>query len=163
MAILTKSGRIAIAKAIASRPLHLAWGQGDETWPVDPPPEDTEATALLDEVGRRYALEVAFVVPNEQGEIVVEGSGRYSRSPTPTNNLYLQFKYDFADGATAVIRELGVFVDTELIDGLPPGQEYFVPSEIADGGSGTLLHLEHTTPNYRSPATRESYEVIITF
>ena len=35
LATLTNTGRAAIASAIASRPLHLAWGTGDPAWDAD--------------------------------------------------------------------------------------------------------------------------------
>ena len=35
LATLTKTGRAAIALAISSRPLHLAWGSGDPAWDAD--------------------------------------------------------------------------------------------------------------------------------
>lgn len=160
MAILPKSGRAAIAKAIKDQNLHMAWGTGDGEW-TTPPVEQTTATALMNEVGRRPALEVAFVEPNSDGEIAVEGAGRFTRSTTETNQLYLTFKFDFADASSEVIREIGVFVGTETDPDLPAGQMYFVPSEVVNGG--TLLQLENKAPIYRSASTRENFEILITF
>lgn len=160
MAILPKSGRAAIAKAIKEQPLHLAWGTGDAEW-TNPPVEQTTATALMNEVGRRQVLEVAFVSPAEDGEIAVEGAGRFTRSVTETNQLYLVFKFDFQDAPTDVIREIGVFVGTETDPDLPAGLQYFLPSQLAN--PGTLLQLENKAPIYRSASTRENFEILITF
>lgn len=159
MAILTKSGRVVIAESIKARDIHIAWGLGDGAWTV-PPSEDSEATELMDEVGRRAATEVSYVVPDVAGDII-QPSGRFSRSVTPTNHLYIATTFDFGDASSSEIRESAVFVGTELVGGLPPGQQYFPPSDVA--APGRLLHLENLAPIYRSPAIRESFEVIITF
>ncbi len=161
MAILPKSGRAAIAKAIKAQPLHLAWGTGDPAWGENPPAEDTTATGLRSEVGRRTALEVNFVRPEPEGDIVVDGAGRFTRSATETNQLFLAFRFDFQDAATAVIRELGVFVGTQTAPDLPVGQRYFLPGDLVH--PGTLLQLEHKPPIYRSASTREMLEILITF
>lgn len=160
MAILPKSGRAAIAKAIKTQPLHLAWGTGDGAW-TTPPTENTLATALMNEVGRRPALEVAFVAPAEDGEIAVEGAGRFTRSVTETNQLYLVFKFDFQDAPNSVIREIGVFMGTETDPELPAGLQYFLPDQVT--APGTLLQLENKAPIYRSASTRENFEILITF
>lgn len=160
MAILPKSGRAAIAKAIKSQTIHLAWGTGDGAW-TTPPAEDADATALTAEIGRRTALEAAYVTPDAEGDIVIDGAGRFSRSVEPTNNLYSTFRFDFADAPAAVIREIGVFVGTVTDPDLPAGQQYFVPADIVD--PGVLLQIEHKAPIYRSPSTRETFEILITF
>lgn len=159
MPILTKSGRIAIAESIAARPIHVAWGTGDGTW-ITPPAEDADATALMGEVGRRTASEVAYVVPDVAGDIELP-TGRFTRSLTPTNNLFVHTQFEFTDASSNVIREIGIFVGTETDSGLPPGQTYFVPSEVTD--PGRLLHLENLAPIFRSPAVRESFDVVIIF
>lgn len=159
MPILTKSGRVVIAESIAVRPLHLAWGAGDGAW-ITPPAEDVNATALEDEVGRRTATEVAYVVADVAGDIVLP-TGTFSRSLTPTNNLYVRTAFDFADASSSVIREIGIFVGSTMVGGLPGGQQYFIPAEVAT--PGRLLHTENLGPIYRSPAIRESFEVVITF
>ena len=71
MAILTKSGRSAIAQSIKNQQIHLAWGEGPESWEktaesVESPlsdnlSEDILATGLVKEIGRRLADEVLFV------------------------------------------------------------------------------------------------------
>lgn len=159
MPILTKSGRIVIAESVGSRALHLAWGTGDGAW-ISPPSEDINATTLMNEVGRRTASEIAFVVPDVDGDIALP-TGKFSRSVTPTSNLYVRTSFEFAEASSDVIREIGIFSNSEMVSGLPPGQQYFTPAEIAS--PGRLLHLEHLAPIFRSPAIRESFEVVITF
>lgn len=159
MPILTKSGRVVIAESVAARPLHLAWGTGDGAWST-PPSEDNNATALQALVGLRVASEIAFVLPDIAGDIILP-AGRFSRSIAPTNNLYVRTSFDFADASSSVIREVGIFSNTIMVGGLPGGQQYFSPANVLT--DGRLLHLENITPIYRSPAIRESFEVVITF
>lgn len=159
MPILTKSGRVCIAESITLRAVHLAWGTGDGAW-VSPPSENPNATALLAEVGRRTANVVGYVEPDVTGEIVLP-TGNFTVSVTPTNSLLVTVNFDFADASSAVIREFGIFVGTETDVGLPGGQRYFTPGQVTD--PGTLLHLENIAPIYRSPAIRESFQVVITF
>lgn len=159
MPILTSTGRVVIAESISLRPIHLAWGLGDGAW-TSPPAEALGATALINEIGRRKVTEVGFVVPDIAGEIVLP-TGTFTRSLTPTNHLYCRTEFDFADASSSVIREIGLFVGTTVVGGLPPGQNYFTPAQIATPGK--ILHLENLAPIYRSSAIRPSFEVVITF
>lgn len=159
MAILPKSGRVVIADSIVARPIHLAWGSGDGSW-VTPPPEDNNATALTAELARRTATEVGYVTPSPTGEITLP-SGRYARSVTPTNHLYVRTQFDFEDGQDSTIREIGVFVGTEVQGGLPMGQQYFTPGQIVN--PGRLLHIEHLAPIIRMLTIRESFEIVVSF
>lgn len=159
MAILASSGRIVIAESIGIRDLHLAWGQGDGAW-VTPPAENSEAVALQSEVGRRTVTQVRYVNPDPGGAIVLP-SGNFTVSATPTRHLLLSIQFDFADSSSAVIREIGVFAGTVMVGGLPSGQQYFLPADVAD--PGRLLHIENIEPIYRSSAIRESFEIVITF
>lgn len=159
MPILTKSGRVAIAESIAARALHLAWGTGDGSW-VTPPSESNNATALLNEIGRRTVTEVIYVVPDVAGEIVLP-SGKFSPSATPTNNLCLTINFDFSDAPSQVIREAAVFSGTVTNPALPLGQKYFAPGDLVN--VGRMVHIENIAPLFRSPAVKESFVVVITF
>lgn len=160
MAVLTKTGRVVIAESIALRDIHAAWGTGDGSWTTSVPSEDVNAEALMNEVGRHAATVISFVVPDVAGEIVLP-TGTFTASVTPTNHLYVKTAFDFGDATGQVIREMGLFVGSTMIGGLPGGQQYFTPGQVAT--PGRLLHLEHFEPIYRSPAIRESFEVVITF
>lgn len=160
MAILTNSGRIAMAMSVMSQPLHLAWGGGDPAWDTTPQPESITATALVNEVGRRAAAYVQFCQPDVAGEIIVP-TGRFSQTDQPTKHLYMRFAFDFTDAPAATIRELAVFVGTQVIGGLPPGQMYFTPAQLAD--PGTLLVIEHIQKFVRSAAVRQTFEFVVTF
>ena len=160
MPILAKSGRVVIAESIAARPIHVAWGIGDGEWTTTVPPENADATTLISEVGRRTADEVAFVVPDPAGLIVLP-TGTFSLSPSPTNHLYIRTRFTFTDAPSSVIREIAAFVGSVPVSGLPGGQRYFTPAQIAN--PGRLLHVEHFQPIYRSSAIEESFEIVITF
>lgn len=175
MAILTKSGRAAIAAAIAARPIHLAWGVGNPEWDettgtedTSDEPESTEATGLIVEIGRRALTAWAFVVPDEEGTISVANVDNPSIidkfSPSlnnaPTNHLFLEFKFDFGDAATSTIRELGIFMDTVVDSDLPPGQKYFTPDQIIS--PGILLAIEHVPFFNRQPSVRQTFQHVIT-
>lgn len=160
MPILTKSGRVAIAESIYGRTMHLAWGVGDGLWTTVIPSEDSDATSLISELGRRVVTEKAYVVEDPVGDIILP-TGKFKRSLTPTNSLYVSTQFDFMDAQASEIREIGLFVGSVTDPGLPPGTEYFEPGDVTS--TGTLVHLEHFAPIYRSPAIRELFEVVIVF
>lgn len=159
MATLTNSGRAALAAALASQPLHFAWGSGLPAWDAAPVVEAVTDTALVNEIGRRLVTDVKFVSEDPAGEIVVP-TGRYTVSATPTRHLLIRIAYDFSDAPASVIREVALFAGTVTQAGLPAGQRYFEPGQITS--PGTLVSLERSTPINRSPATRETFEHVIT-
>lgn len=171
LATLTDTGRAAIAKAMAARPLHLAWGSGDATWdnPDFELPGLKPCTSLVHELGRRTPTSVGFVVPDDAGSIVIpvsvgkDGSvqeARYSLSATPTPYLYVLTHFNYGEASQAVIREMGVFMDTVTKPGLPPGQRYFTPAELDD--PGLLLAVQILRPSInRSPSIRQSFEFVV--
>jgi hypothetical protein len=159
MAILTQSGRAAIARSVKEQVIHIAWGQRDVE-SDDASPEDPMQTTLKSEVGRRIIDKVVFCVGDDEGELVTP-TGRFSASEVPTNNLFIETTYDFEDASDCTIRELGLFVGTITNPSLPVGQKYFLPADIVD--PGILLLLEHSVPLIRTPATREKFCFVVTF
>lgn len=172
LATLTQTGRAAIALAISSRPLHLAWGTGDAAWDADGAslPSLVLATALVNEVGRRTPTSIGFVTPDEAGDIVIpvsvgaEGAVQEARyrlvTDGPTPFLYVRTAYNYSEASNAVIREMGLFMDTEFVAGLPEGQRYFAPSDIKS--SGLLLAAQIITPAInRSPSVRQTVEFVL--
>lgn len=160
-AILTTSGRIAIATAIKGRSAHhMAWGSGDPSWGSSPPAPPAGTTALVNEVARRKATQVEYCTPDQNGSIVVP-EGRYSISATPTNQLYFKFQFEFTEGVGQTIREQAVFIDTVAASGVPSGQYYLVPAEVQS--PGTLLVVERRTPILREATTRQLFEFVVIF
>jgi len=145
-----------MAVAIKERPTHMAWGTGASGGPGT---EDVTATALAHEVGRRKATIVQFVTPDPAGEVIVPG-GRFTSATDATNILHMKFDFDYAEAAADIINELAVFVGTEVDPACPPGQEYFVPSEIAD--AGILFQIEHIADLQRSPSVRQTFDFVVT-
>lgn len=160
MAILTNSGRAAVALAIKNQPLHMAWGTGRESWDTAPEPESVLASALESEIGRRELTQAMFCVPDQTGDIVVP-NGRFSVSDTPTNNLYMRFSFDFTDASASDIREVAVFLGTVVKPGLPAGQKYFTLNDL--DGTGQMLALERVQKFSRNPAVRQTFEFVVTF
>lgn len=164
MSILTESGRKAIAHALSLRPLHMAWGSGDGAW-VSPPAENASATALQAEVGRRTVTSVEYLVevtnPGDSAEISVP-TGRFNLAGAgvKTNHLLITVNFDFADAVGAQIREVALFAGSVMQAGLPGGQQYFIPAQVTD--PGTLVHIEHIEPIFRSAVTSETIKLVIT-
>lgn len=159
--VLTTSGRIAIATAIKGRSAHhLAWGTGDQAWGNSPPSPPGSATALVAEIGRRKATQVEFCAPDSNGAISVP-EGRFSVTSTPTANLYFKFHFEFEDAIGSTIREQGIFLDTVAASGVPSGQFYLVPSQVAQ--QGTMLLIERRAPILRENTIRELIEFVVTF
>ncbi len=171
LATLTNAGRAAFALSLSQQPLHIALAQGLPEW------EDTEAplpdtvtmTALTNEMGRRVPNIVGFVVPDEEGGIVIsEGldaggsvvTTRYRMVSEPTPYLYMQVAYDLTDAPSGTIRQMGIFVGSTVREGLPPGQRFFTPDEIDD--PGLLLAVEILQPAIpRNPQVRQAVEFVL--
>jgi len=158
MAILTNSGRAALAAAIVAKPIHMAWGSGDAAWDATPVAVTTSATALVNEIGRRTATQIKYCTPLVGGELVVP-TGEFTESLTPTKYIYLRFNFDFVDAPVASIREVAVFSGTVLRSGLPEGQRYFPPADVSN--PGILMVIERIPKFERSPSVRQSFEFVI--
>ncbi|EDY2030049.1 hypothetical protein GTB64_004491 [Salmonella enterica] len=142
-----------------NQPIHLAWGSGDVAWDAQRTDPSTGATDLEAEVGRRKVTQTMYCTPKSDGEIIVS-QGRFTASVAPTKYLYLRFAYDFTDGAQATIRELGVFVGSQ-VSATPASPDYFLPAEVTS--KGQLLVLEHIDKLVRSQNIRQQFEFVIQF
>lgn len=156
MSVMPTSGHVAIAELIKAQPLHVAWGPGDGSW-VTPPAEDINDTSLVAELGRRTAGSVVYVEPftgtpddEDPTYINVPGKGYFVVSDVPTKYLLVMAQFQFSEEPTATIRQTGVFMDTQVIAGLPPGQRYFTPDQIES--PGRMLQLQ----NLPEPIPRDS-------
>lgn len=164
-AILPNRGREAVADAVSRRPLHLAWGLGDGAW-LDAPPPDIDAADLIAEAGRRIISDWKFVVPDDDGDIVVDTGGgvtgrfRLSEGNAVTQHLYINCQFDFTDGVGLAVREVALFTNT-VAEPVTPGQRYFTPDQITE--KGILVYLQNIAPIFRSSATQEYFETVITF
>jgi hypothetical protein len=161
-----------MASAIKAQTLHVAWGSGDAAWDAladGDLPSLVDHTALVAELGRRIPSSVSYVTPDDEGGIVVpvgqDSQGnivykRYSQVTGPTPYLYVRCNFDNADAANSTIREMGLFGGTVVKDGLPAGQAYFTPDQIADPGFMVVMQI--IRPKFdRSPSVRESIEFVL--
>lgn len=153
-------GRIATAELIAAQSIHIAWGTGNPAWDANPEPEPIDAAALVAEVGRRTATQVGFVLPDPAGSIETP-QGNFTLSAVPTRWLYIRAAFAYTDAADKRIREIAIFLGTETIAGLPPGQRYFTPAEIAR--PGRLYLLDRSQNFQRDGAVRPAFEYILPF
>lgn len=161
MAVLTYEARKNLAEYILSRPLFLAIGTGNNDWEDIPPEPDYHATGLENEIGRKKLTRAFFVNEDENGEIDMPGGQRYSYSENPTRQIYLHFMFDYGEGLAKSIREVGVFMNTEIKSGMLEKQTYFLPDELEN--PGILLMLEHLeTPDTFTPNKKGSYGTILT-
>lgn len=173
LATLTNTGRAGMAEAIAAMPLHYAWGSGNPAWDADPTGQHLKEslvgkTALENELGRRAVTSVGYVVPDPEGEITVpvgrqpDGTvveARYRSVLEPSPFLYLRVNFDFADASDQIIREVGIFLNTKIKEGLPPGQRYFTPADLES--PGRLWAVQRMDPPIgRSPAVRQTFDFV---
>lgn len=159
MAILTNVGRAAWAAVIQDLPLFLAWGTGDAAWDTTAISPNLSDTALVAEVGRAIVTTSGFAEADDEG-LIATPTGNYTLVAGPTPNLYLRFDFGFADAADQTIREVGLFINTTLVAGLPPGQRYFLPAQVDE--PGTLLAVERfALPLSRSPLVRQQFEFVL--
>lgn len=161
MATLQDDGRTALASAMAAMPVHLAWGRGLPEWDTAPDPEPTNASALVDEVGRRLATFVGYVQPDPAGEVELPSGSKYTVVAGPTRWLYVRVVFNFEDADGETIRELGITFGAAPVAGLPAGQRYFTPEQIAEPGH--LYALERVSAFVRNGAVRQTFEYVLPF
>ena len=90
-------------------------------------------TDLDDEIGRKAASSVSYVVADAGGTIITDG-GTWSLSGTKTNHVVVQATFPVGEATGEDIMEFGVFIDVEKEVGVPGGQTYLEPADVADGG-----------------------------
>ena len=125
-------------------------------------PTDTQyETGLIDEVGRRINVSKQYVYPHLSGEIYA-GTGRYAHSDTPTRFILYEFLFDNLDADGEPIREVGLFADTQIMEGLPSGQRYFLPNQVEQEGT-VLFKTNLDGVITRLSAVREQFSTVIGF
>lgn len=170
-AIIPDVGRATFAKSIAMRRLFLAIGIGDPAW--DEPgvilPSMKDATGLHAEIGRRAVSSCNFVVVDPEGDIVVPGGigsdgkvleARYRQVPHPTPYLCLRTNFDYSDARGSTLREIALYADTVIKPGLPEGQRYFTPADIAEQGDLIAVQILPDNLN-RTYAVRQTNEWVL--
>ena len=123
------------------------------------PPLSASYSALTGEIGRRAVSSVEFVTPDPNGNLYTPGGDRWSVSSTATRYLYVATQFDFLEAATETIREVGIFVDGVRAAGVPEGQLYLTPEEVAE--PGYLLLLDRFAGIPRSPSSRQGFSYVL--
>ena len=141
MAVLTFSARTILAQYLIQRPLFLAIGTGKASWDTEVEPPEYEAKNLINEVGYKKLTTAFFVNEDDDGKIDLPGGRRFSPSDVPTRHIYLCFDFNYGEGISTPIREVGIYADTKIKAGLPETQSYFTPAQIQN--AGTLILIEH--------------------
>lgn len=160
MQVLQQNGRKLLAKALSAMAVHVAWGRGDGLW-VNPPATPSLQTALMDEIGRRLATEVAYVVPATEAdyEIDLPGGRYYKRSADPSEFLYVRATFSYEEAQGENVRECGVFFGTVPKVDVPAGQRYLTPGQIQSGGD--IYSLEYRSAVLRSGTVKGHEEIVI--
>lgn len=162
MAILTTSGRSAVAASIKDETLYLAWGNGLVGWDAMTPEEYAPSASDADleaEVGRRLVEVCQYCVSDAGGDIVFPGDDRYSVSATPTGKLYVKVLFDFSDASDQEIRETALFQGTVPASG-HESDKYLAIADVAT--KGILLTLDRIPKITRNANNREIFEFILT-
>lgn len=166
-------GKEGKAFAMSLMTWHVALGRGDPAWDGvdrDDPlwqsaltPDAAQARGLVNEIGRRLADEVAFVVPDAAGSIVLPDS-RWTRCApgVVSHHLYIQAFFDYPDGASETVRELGLFAGGQPDADTPPGQRWLTPDHLVTAGHLMRL-VRYGVPIQRSPSNRPLYHFVETF
>jgi len=159
MSIFVQSASAAVAQAIKTAGVWVAWGNGSTSWDSAPVEAPTTATALVAESGRRRASLIQFVQSDPAGSIIVP-QGSFSVSSVPTSTLYVRCNFANTDAVGQAIREGGVFIGTTLQPSVPVGQDYFAPSDLLD--PGVMLLLERFAKITRTADFSVSLEFVMT-
>ena len=160
MAVFTIGGRIVAAQLFHAQTWFLGLGRGDPQWDsalVQPSPTLTD---LVDKVGVTRCREVAYVKPDDAGDISMSDGAKFSRSDDPTRYLYLYFKLDLPDASPNTLRENGVYFGTALAAGIPAGQFYIDAADVETWG--TLIRADRFNSIVRDGTIEQAFSMIIT-
>ncbi|WP_279212551.1 hypothetical protein [Delftia acidovorans] len=159
---LQEKGRIVLAKAVAAMTIHIAYGRGRPEWDSQPtPPAGSGQTGLEDEIARRLVTEKVFVARDPQGSIVAPSGDRYAVSATPTRMLLIRTTFGYGEAVDEPIREMAVFMGTQVAASVPPGQYYVTPDQLTDPGE--VYTLERRSVVVRPANKRDLEEIILPF
>ncbi len=159
-AVLVNDGRILLAQALIDRPAYFGIGAGSADWGTsEPPTAGLEQINMVTPIGYKLAHVVQFVRPDEAGDIVLT-SGRYALSEQPTNHLNYRLRLEYGE-VMQDVREIHVYVDTQLVSGLPVGQRYFAPEDVAK--TGRLLLAERRKPLFFDGTVGAEINLVVTF
>lgn len=191
MAILTRSGRTALAIALLSKPIHLAWGAGNPSWDTTPAEEPRTATALVAEAGRRALTEFRYVmneldwivdaagpVPDgtapedwiadnagliPAGRLITVPTGKYVELDPgeESNEVYVRFQFDYEDGAAPPLTIREVGVFVGTVTKPGLPAGQMYFTPADVVDPGQLLALQYDPATQRRANIRPSYEFVL--
>ena len=157
---LTEQGHVSLCSAMQTSVFWLAWGVSDSPT-LESVLENGNDLALEDEVGRTKETYNGFVSPLPGGAITVGGQD-WVTSVTPTKYLYLKFDFPQDANDASDIKQMGLFTDVEL-----EGSETYIDTSEDKlnlmTSIGNLFENRNQATLVRDAATKESYDIIITF
>lgn len=159
MAILTLSGRAAVAALIKAGPLYLAWGTGSPAWDTVPVAPVASDSALVAELGRRLVETISFCVADAGGTIEFPDGAKYSTTADPTGYLYIRVTFGFTDEPTGTIREVALYQGTVPATG-HESDKYLAAANVQT--PGLLMTLDRVPKIVRSSSNREIFELVLT-
>lgn len=148
--VFVAPARILIAQLLMDQPLTIAVGTGDPAWDSLPPPAtDDDLAKLLSEMSQQTALancigftrvrSKSFVMPDENGTVVMSDGTKWTKTDDPTNAFLVEGQLDLADATGVTLRENGIYAGTEFEASVLPGQMYIPLADVTT--LGTLVEL----------------------
>lgn len=122
--------------------------------------ETEDVSTLVHEVGRRKHSTRSYVIPDSNGMIQANGQ-RWTSVQYETKHICITFRFEGDEAIGIDISQIMLFINTEVDPALPPGQMYFIPSQIVDPGNAYMA--ENLDPFPRNVGKREQFEVVITY
>lgn len=163
MATLQEDGRIALAAGHGRTA--RAFGLGP--WPARLGRRGRAPTQQRHRPGGRsgsgrLATFVGYVQPDAAGEIELPSGSKYAVVAGPTRWLYVRVVFN-TRGARGRRNHPGTghHLRRSPVGGLPAGQRYFTPAQIAQ--PGRLYTLERVPAFTRNGAVRQTFEYVLPF
>lgn len=124
-----------------------------------PPSVNIEHSRLLKEFIRRRITTKYYVNADINGDIITR-EGRWSRSETPTTNIYLSATFDINDGLNNIIYQKGLYLGTVAKPGFE-NSNILLPENINIFGS--LIGLRNVDPISRTGSSKVIEEIVMVF
>lgn len=148
--VFVAPSRVFLAHLLMDQPLTFAIGTGTPEWDgLQQPATDDDLAKLLSEMSQQTALKhcigftrvrsKSFVVPDENGAIVMSDGSKWKKTHDPANALLVEGQLDLADATGVTLRESGIYAGTEFKTSVPPGQMYIPLADVTK--LGTLVEL----------------------
>lgn len=131
------------------------------TFYVKPASPNRTQTGMVSILALKEIVSKQFVVADPEGAIVVQGGGRYSISEDPTTLLFISCTLLEPELPTAVLKQIGVFIEPVFQTEPEPGQVLFPADSFSSFGK--LLTLRNYPAVVRNEAARETFQYVIPF